>query len=329
LATLGLVSGLVVVGLACEALRSSRPILEIDEYEAMLVGRADAVRVGTEKCLQACHHHDDLRRDFDASTMGPQLLATGDQVDCEDCHGPGSVAIADLTPERIAEDAAAGIETSCDFESLTDIRNLPAPARSLICLKCHSGISKFNLTDWTAGAHSQADVSCSDCHPIHAGPLLIVPQLQRSEMCVRCHGSVYADFSQPSRHPVPEGRMSCSDCHDPHSAAERMLKERTVQQTCARCHAEAAAPFAFAHAEVTTDCTNCHRNHGSATDNILKVSEPFLCLQCHRGHALDDPAGGPTSLESRAAFNTRCSNCHTSVHGSDIPSPSGDGTFIR
>ena len=57
----------------CESLRTSKPIIPLKEYEQMIVGRLDANYIGTQNCLSACHVHDKIKQDFDASTMGVQL----------------------------------------------------------------------------------------------------------------------------------------------------------------------------------------------------------------------------------------------------------------
>ena len=78
----------------------------------------------------------------------------------------------------------------------------------------------------------------------------------------------------------------------------------------------------------------CHNPHGTVANNLLKQGEPFLCLQCHEMHfhgarvatipALTLPSAGSTNTNGSTgfmgAFNTRCSNCHNKVHGSDLPS---------
>jgi DmsE family decaheme c-type cytochrome len=321
------VSSLILAG--CESLRASRPILPIKEYEKMVAGRLDANYVGTYNCLSACHYHDRIKRDFDASTMGAQLSAKSGMplVDCESCHGPGSLAIEGLTPEKVEMDAKEGKQTTCDYKTLIDIKNLPAQARSLICLKCHTANATFNLHNWNAGIHSVSDVSCSDCHQVHIGPDLKVKPRETGKMCEKCHLEIQAEFALPSHHPVPEERIFCTDCHDPHGTiSDKMLRKPTIKETCTQCHAEKEGPFVYEHADVTENCTTCHSPHGSVNNNLLNVQVPFLCLQCHTGHSTSAEA---SQLERKGAFYTRCTDCHSQIHGSDLPSASGRGRFTQ
>lgn len=317
---------LIALVVGCESLKKTTTLYPIKEYERMIAGRLDADYVGTDTCLSACHQHDDLRRDFDASTMGVQLSEESGlpRVNCESCHGPGSLAVQDFIAPNGEPILEHGASARCRYETLTDIRNLPAQARSLICLKCHTGNATFNLHDWNASVHNINDVACSDCHPIHAGPDLRVELNETAAMCERCHPAVKASFTLRSHHPVSENKIFCSDCHNPHgSTAVSQLKELTIRDTCGQCHADKTVPSVFEHADNTQDCSSCHNAHGSVNNNLLKVAQPFLCLQCHSVHRTS-----PTST-NKVLFNTRCTDCHSQIHGTDIPSPSGAGRFIQ
>ena len=144
----------------CATLKETKPIILNKEYEKMIAGRLDADYVGTDNCLRSCHFHDTRRRDFDLSTMGAQLSRESGMpiVNCESCHGPGSLAIDGITPEKVAKDAKAGKQTACDYKTLVDMKKIPAQAKSLICLTCHTANATFNLNNWNARTHNMSDV---------------------------------------------------------------------------------------------------------------------------------------------------------------------------
>jgi DmsE family decaheme c-type cytochrome len=98
-----------------------------------------------------------------------------------------------------------------------------------------------------------------------------------------------------------------------------------VKQTCTQCHAEKEGPFLYEHADMNEDCRACHTPHGSVNKNLLTAREPFLCLQCHPTHRLD----ATKTAQYKQNVYTRCTDCHSTIHGTDLPSPSGKGTFVR
>lgn len=332
--------GAVLLSGGClSKLKEAKPIIPNRAYDKQLLGNTSADYVGNETCLKKCHVHDKIKQDFDGSTMGAQLKVSSSGmtiVDCESCHGPGSAALEDLKNDGlIPEDPNAPIsrEDKVKMKEIMQINflnfgALPGPVRSQICLKCHTANADFNLHNWNTGAHALNNVSCSDCHPIHEGANLILHPEQINPMCMKCHQSQAAEFSLPSRHPIKENKIYCTDCHEMHGTTNaRILRGLTVKETCARCHTEKAGPFLFEHGDVTEDCGNCHANHGSMNNNLLKLRTPFLCRQCHSSHVVS----AATDASGRIERNTRCTDCHSAIHGSDTPGKdvTAPGRFLQ
>lgn len=304
---------------ACSDLRTDYPIQPVRDYEKMIVGRFDADYIGNSQCLAACHKHEKIAKDFDDSVHGEQLDAASGLplVNCESCHGPGSLSIVNA--------AKTG---KCDTSTFLQFETLPSQAQSLICIKCHTVSSTPVLHNWNGSIHASSDVSCMACHKLHQGPQQKVSRREMAELCWGCHENVRAEFSQFSHHPVQEHKMVCTDCHDPHgSTLEHNLLGTTVKEMCTRCHMEFQGPFVFEHADVTEDCTNCHNAHGSPNNPLLNAAQPFLCMQCHAGH-LDSHHEGLANQNAKRGFYGACTDCHSAIHGTDIPSSKGKGSFI-
>jgi DmsE family decaheme c-type cytochrome len=229
----------------------------------------------------------------------------GRTVGCAGCHGDGEAHMEDGDPALIRT-----------FASAED---------NQACIDCHQN---KHQAEWMASTHALEGMTCTDCHSVHVrtNPL---------DTCKDCHQEVYAQFELPNHHPVRQGKMSCVSCHDPHSANEAQLNVRTrLNDLCYDCHQGKEGPFIFEHEPVVEDCRLCHVPHGSVADNLLTANEPMLCLQCHELHfhaALISPEGetevggfhrenhyGTDSMT--VAFTSRCSQCHSQIHGTDLPS---------
>jgi predicted CXXCH cytochrome family protein len=163
----------------------------------------------------------------------------------------------------------------------------------------------------------------------HAGSfgarLAVEPQRSKETVCFQCHSDVRAQFSLPSHHPVPEGRMSCSDCHSPHKGSInraggiQMLAEN---ESCFRCHAKQRGPYVFEHEASHEGCTVCHTAHGSVNAKMLTVRDSNLCMKCHfqqlKGSQILIGGSDHTLRVQQGTCWT--AGCHEAIHGSRVSS---------
>lgn len=270
--------------------------------------------VGDEVC-SACH--DEISEAFKGNIHA--RLSVGEGNTCESCHGPGSL--------HAEEGDAASIINPVRDHTSTGIN---------LCLNCHKGI---DFTSWLGSTHFEMAEGCSDCHMVHSQKqsLLAKPQPQ---LCFGCHADKMAQARMPSHHPVLEGMITCLDCHSPHSGEIKHTLGDNNRELCLSCHSSLQGPFIFEHDPVNEDCNICHDPHGTVADKMLVQNEPFLCLSCHSMHFHTTLLGIEGKFEppkhpereglsakdgNKKAFLTKCTQCHSEIHGSDLPSQSTSG----
>ncbi len=267
---------------------------------------------GADTCLM-CHRTNArvmaIFRSPHAQPNNPRSPFGPGGLQCEACHGPGEAHVKAFGMKP------AGIVVFGPHSPT------PVAKQNSMCLACHKNVARV----WLTGAHAANNVSCADCHQIHAGTDPVMMQATEASVCAKCHQAVVAQFRMPYHHPVLEGTMTCSSCHDPHgSFGPDMLIKSTVNATCTSCHAAMRGPFLWEHQPVTDDCLDCHTPHGSAVASLLKEPTPILCQQCHdlAGHPSVPygPQGLPAGMPNPYLLIGGCVNCHSRIHGSNSPS---------
>ncbi len=282
--------------------------------------QAKAPISGTAAVCAGCHPEaaQSWANSLHRRTVGaPQLKS--EWQGCAACHRGASEHLADVT----------------DVSKRPTLANLTPDQITDLCQTCHRG-GKQAL--WMLSPHSRTKEACLTCHDPHGvnpDHMLKAPEV---ELCRQCHPTQVAEGNLPSHHPIQEGKMTCSDCHNVHGEERGTLPEATNGEMCYRCHADKQGPFIAEHPPVTEDCTICHRPHGSPVDNLLVEDMPMLCLQCHSGHGSNhrdalvpvttDPAGVANGLQAIGAFYTRCTSCHSRIHGTDLLSQRGEPVFM-
>ncbi len=308
--------------LSIPSIASQKPNHSITSFE-QYTNIPGAHAVGSKTCATC---HSKITGSF------PHSFHAQQGVECEQCHGDGSLHVS-----------GGG-----DVTKIVNFSKRPAREANGVCLSCHAQDAK--VRNWMAGPHASNGVRCIDCHNIHSNSAKgaatsaalsmdmmspgstrsvaeLVPETQMTmgrreeinDACLRCHPTERAQMNQPYHHPLREAKMTCVDCHDPHGGYGRNnLKTANVNALCVSCHAQYRGPFTYQHPPVTENCLNCHTPHGSPNTNLLTLSEPALCLQCHAGH--HNGANLPLA--------DRCTDCHGSIHGTDVPAPTGGSVFV-
>jgi DmsE family decaheme c-type cytochrome len=256
--------------------------------------------IGAETCTM-CHEeqYDSYSKSvhFKESIKGPQS-----QDACESCHGAGAM--------HVEEGGGRGVAI-CAFDQVTDPK-----AKAARCLVCHERTPGMDL--WEFGAHARNDVSCDDCHVLHAGGR---QKPNAPEVCFGCHRDIKIEANKRSHHPIIEDKVGCFDCHLPHgSAARKNIKAEDSQQLCFKCHADKRGPYVWEHPPVAENCLTCHSSHGSNHAKLLNERLPQLCQNCH-----DWSRHPGTAYDNNASRTSRvdCLRCHLTVHGSNSPAGGG------
>jgi len=262
--------------------------------------------VGSDTCL-GCHQ--DLEAGIASTVHGRSAHPRSPAAlqGCESCHGAGS---------RHVEDP---------FDSSTILRYDEVAPRvaSQSCLSCHTG-GAHSL--WEGSAHDARNMSCTDCHSLHApkspGGLLV--QTTEAQVCASCHGVQAVKMQRVAHMPVVDGRMGCSSCHNPHGSTNVKLLAvgNWVNESCVSCHTEKRGPFLFEHAAGRESCVSCHDPHGSSNSAMLVARTPMLCQRCHIGTRHPSTIYDNLAVQnlSNRIIGRGCINCHQQIHGTNHPS---------
>lgn len=270
--------------------------------------------VGSDKC-RSCHEdqHDRWSNTIHAKwqpSFTTEEKAKQARMECETCHGPGSLHLEDYK-ERLFITSFGPLSKDTKEE------------QNAVCISCHN---KGKLYYWDGGVHGRM-LRCADCHAVmeNVSARFLLKKQSEKEICLKCHIQKKGRAFRSPHLSQDEAKMTCSTCHAPHgSDTDGLLTSSSVNENCYRCHADKRGPYLFDHLPVQENCLLCHDPHASLTRPLLKVRQPFLCLECHTNLPVNLPLGiDPHNVldpQSRFTYNRGCTNCHPMIHGSRHPS---------
>jgi DmsE family decaheme c-type cytochrome len=260
---------------------------------------ADETPGTTEVCLDC---HDDMLESLTGTVHEIRTEDPGSHVSCTGCH------VGDV--ERHIDD---------DTYLLAIPSGTTVAQKASVCAACHVNSHQQNMEEYNV--HAENDVSCIDCHQVHAGNTPYLLQKQDPQLCLDCHPKTEGDFARSFRHPVLDGIVKCSECHLALDVTHRDPSFHGVGEVCIRCHNQFQGPFPYDHQAAvyySTEeggCQTCHEPHGSNVPRMLKQSYEAphygLCSQCHIV-----PKHQMNGYHDTRWAGVACNECHVDIHGS-------------
>jgi len=165
---------------------------------------------GAERCL-TCHAAESMTlmaNTAHGDTSNPYTPYA--QQGCESCHGPGSLH-------------ASRARGGPGRPGLTQFGIVEPPRRQIdACLSCHAtDMGELPGMAWNGSMHDVGNITCSNCHRVHALISPIVDRDLQIEVCSACHHGQVADHPRFEDKGILFDKLICHDCHDVHQLMAR------------------------------------------------------------------------------------------------------------
>lgn len=230
----------------------------------------------------ACHSTG-LRKAYDAERQAFATTWSSVDVDCEACHGPGSLhAAAPRDASMVLERAARawilapGAAIAARAPAAHDDTELS------VCAQCHS--RRAQIHDAFAAGEPLLD---------NFIPALLEDDLYHADGQILGEVFEYGSFVQSAMYAAG---VTCSDCHDPHTAGLRA----DGNALCAGCHAASVFDTPQHHRHADGDpgsaCVDCHMR-----------AETYMVVDPRRDHGFKVPR---PDLSASLGTPNACNDCH-------------------
>ena len=168
-------------------------------------------------------------------------------IGCENCHGPGSLHVAEHKGQ---------VKASANTRSIVNPAKLDPWLADNICMSCHQGRAMRVLQPGKTYADFRPGTPLDEVMAIFAAPLdpkggsaPLSPLLEHFSL-----------MSMSKCYTATKGRLSCLTCHDPHFQPTTTAVEY-YRQKCLTCHNEQSCRLPLhdrQSREPADDCQGCH-----------------------------------------------------------------------
>ena len=192
-------------------------------------------------------------------------------IDCERCHGPGSLHIKEKTSGIIYN-----TNKQADY-SIVNPKRLPWKLQVDICQRCHlqgNNVLKpgKKFTDFRPGMHLDSIFTVYMPSQTGNNPFVMAGHAERFQMSACFKSSNKGDLTKYNA----DINFTCINCHNPHVSVKKTNQDR-FNQTCVSCHQPKTKKSKHegcslgASMRGTQTCVNCHMP-SSDTRDIPHVS---------------------------------------------------------
>jgi hypothetical protein len=168
-------------------------------------------------------------------------------IGCENCHGPGSLHIAEHRGQ---------IKASANTRSIINPGRLDPWLADNICMSCHQGRTLRVLQSGKTYADFRPGTPLDHVMAIFAAP----QDPKRGSAPITPLLEHFSLMSLSKCYTATKGRMSCLTCHDPHVQPTTNAVDY-YRQKCLTCHSEESCRLPLHDRQVKTpsdDCQGCH-----------------------------------------------------------------------
>jgi DmsE family decaheme c-type cytochrome len=264
---------------------------------------------------------------------------------CQACHGPASLHVAEgaadkiVNPAKLHSDQSAALCAKCHSSGkLIDWTHSGHAMAEVGCADCHTfhaqgEPNKANLKEAEPklcyGCHQEemakanfpshhpikeGKMSCSSCHNPHGAEL---SEETANALCLDCHGRYQGPFVF-EHSPVQE---DCGICHDAHGTVADNLLKQNEPFLCLQCHESHFHAMRIGSSVPATNVAfSAYNPDGTLATVPAGTSTPATVAAGTQPGATIQMTNTLGEHSWQQAFGTKCTVCHSQVHGSDLPS---------